>query len=105
MRRAPSIKSLESAFPQVERSGLLDVRKAIHSMRDPDKAMSRIDIGLENHGVECIRDRNGRTVALYSNSGDTYAATVLYIFETETFRLSTMGDFVETYERRHAALP
>jgi hypothetical protein len=101
MRRAPSLKSLEHAFPTVERSSLVKVRKCIHQ----GKGMTAIDRHLDNHGVECVYDKHGAIVASYSNSGDTYASTILYVYDTGNYRLTTLGDFVEAYERRHARLP
>lgn len=101
MRRAPSIKALEAAFPTIERPSLVRVRKCIHQ----GKGMTPIDRYLENHGVEAITDKNGGVVAWYSNSGDCYAPTILYVVETGTYRLTAVGDFVEAYERRHGRLP
>ncbi len=39
-------------------------------------------------------------VAEYVNTGDTYSATILYCYETRTFRLTTFGDFYERNVRR-----
>lgn len=64
-------------------------------------AMDVIDFILGGHGVEPIRDPNvlegywGDTVALYSNRGDTYDATVVYDVNSERFELTSWGDWVE----------
>lgn len=101
MRRAPSYAALVRAFPSVDGANLVKVRKCIHQ----GKGLEAIDKLLDNHGVEYVYNRNGAAVCRYSNSGDTYAPTILYVYETGTYRLTTLGDFVETYERRHARLP
>lgn len=101
MRSAPSLKALAAAFPQIERAALVEVRSCIHR----DVGMQAIDRLLENHGVESVLDRNGAIVARYSNSGDTYAPTVLQDWKLMNYRLTTLGDYVEAYERRHARLP
>jgi hypothetical protein len=66
--------------------------------------MQAIDRLLDNHGVEEICDTQGRCIATYSNSGDAYAPTILLYWRTMSYRLTTFGDFVETYERRNARL-
>lgn len=102
IKRAPSLRSLTDAFPTVPVENLGKIRRSIQR---GEVRMRRIDALLENHGVEVISDKDGGIVAEYSNSGDSYASTILYVIETDSFRLTTVGDFVETYERRHARLP
>lgn len=104
MRKAPSSINLANAFPQIERAHLDKIRRTIRNTRG-DSGLASIDRLLENHGVECIHDRNGYIVATYSNSGETYAPTLLYVFESDSYRLTTLGDFVESWEKRHARLP
>ena len=80
---------------------LIAVREAIHF----DRKMKAVDKALDNHGVEYIRNRHGDAIAAYSNSGETYAPTIVRDYATGNYRLTTLGDYVEAYERRHAALP
>ena len=101
MKRAPSMKALRAAFPSLTDDDFKVVRAAIHA----DKKMTAVDLALKNHGVEYVYDRDGRAVAAYSNSGETYAPTILRDRDTGNYRLTTVGDFVECYERRHGALP
>jgi hypothetical protein len=101
MRRAPSLLALEAAFPQIDRASLVKVRECIHL----GAGMVAIDRLLENHGVESVLDRNGALIARYSNSGDMYAPTILLDWRQMTYRLTTLGDYIEAYERRHARLP
>lgn len=101
MRRAPSLQNLESAFPQIDRDALKNVRRAIHQ----GKGINVIDKILENHGVEYVNNKHGHVIASYSNSGDTYAPTILFVWSNHAYRLTTLGDFVENYEKRHGRLP
>ena len=61
-----------------------------------EKAFSAIDEVLENHGVEAVRLQNGDWLE-YSNTGDTYALTV--VFFRGTFRATDYGAIVEKYDR------
>lgn len=95
--RAPSLKRLGDAFPQLTDAVLKEIRAVIHARG----SMGKLDKLLENHGVESIVDNNGNEVALYSNSGDSYAPMLLLDVKSDNIRLTTMGDFVEAYQRRH----
>ena len=101
MKRAPSLATLRKTFPMLADENLIAVREAIHF----DRKMKAVDKALDNHGVEYIRNRHGDAIAAYSNSGDTYAPTIIRDYATGNYRLTTLGDYVEAYERRHAALP
>jgi len=100
MKRAPSLATLRKTFPMLADENLIAVRRAIHN----NQRMQYVDEALQNHGVEYIRDRHGETVAAYSNSGKTYAPTIVRDYATGNYRLTTVGDYVEAYERRHGAL-
>ena len=60
---------------------------------------------IEGFGVEAIEaegewDRYyGPIVALYINMGDTYATTLLYDVERDSWYITSCGDWVETAER------
>ena len=101
MKKAPALATLRKTFPMLAEENLIAVREAIHF----DRKMKAVDKALDNHGVEYIRDRHGETIAAYSNSGETYAPTIVRDYATGNYRLTTLGDYVEAYERRHAALP
>lgn len=48
------------------------------------------------HGVEALEGESFRQpAALYINMGDTYAPTILFSYKTDTFSLTTWGDFAE----------
>jgi hypothetical protein len=101
MFKALSLARLRQSFPMLADENLVEVRAAIQA----NKKMAWIDRLLENHGVEYIRDASGAAIAAYSNSGDTYAHTIIRDYATGNYRLTTVGDYVEVYERRHAQLP
>ena len=64
--------------------------------------MERANNLLDGHGVEYISQ--GEVAAAYVNFGDTYTATLLLDdTATPTFRLTSWGDFIETWEREHIA--
>ena len=67
--------------------------------------LAKIDKLLNNHGVEAIKfegayvDSYWRdTVAIYSNTGDTYAETILFDTVDEVWMLTSWGDFQEDFE-------
>lgn len=113
--RAPSKKRLLEAFPDCDPDkvlaiihGTLDpetvpatadwVRQCYHRPRVHELKMHALNVLLEGHGVEGISTRSGRGIASYVNMGDTYNATILH---HKDYVITTWGDFVETYERRH----
>ncbi len=59
------------------------------------------------HGVEAIRgdyhvdNYYFDVVALYVNMGDTYAPTLLYNTDTDTWILTSWGDWVERNSRKY----
>lgn len=58
------------------------------------------DLG-DFHGVECVECENGQyegTYAQYLNAGDIYNGTL--ILWQGNWRVTTLGDFIETMERR-----
>lgn len=81
------------------------VRDCYHVPPWRERAAYAVNALLGGHGVEGITDASGRVVATYVNMGDTYAATLLFNHATGTVYVTTVGDFVERWERRHAALP
>jgi hypothetical protein len=82
-----------------------EARRILTTAGSVGRAMRYLNELLETYGVEAIRDRNGHAVAEYLNTGETYTTTILYDHTTRSFRVTTMGDWVEGYERKHARLP
>jgi hypothetical protein len=101
MFKAPSLARLRQYFPMLADERLSAIREAIQNNRK----MVRIDVLLENHGVEYIRNASGAAIAAYSNSGDIYAPTIIRDYASGNYRLTTVSDYVEVYERRNGRLP
>jgi len=80
-------------------------RKALRltrSMRNrPNRRLRAIDRLLGMHGVESVREKNGKLAFTYANSGDAYNCTVI-LFASGTFRVSSWGDIVERNTNRFA---
>lgn len=105
--RAPSLQRISEAF-RLDRESAAKVRQLIHSCngsgRSVERTMERIDAIIETCGVESVRLDDCRggywqdCAAVYCNAGDSYAQTILYSVETDTFRLTDLGTFVETYK-------
>ena len=70
-------------------------------IRRDSRRLRAIDRLLGNHGVEPVRLRNGECAFTYSNTGDSYAATVI-LFASGAFRVSSWGDIVERNSNRFA---
>ena len=73
---------------------------------DLQRAMEAIDKLLDNHGVETLSKAGydedyssywGNSVAIYSNSGDTYNSTILFDLVGNRWMVTTVGDFVERH--------
>lgn len=54
---------------------------------------------LDGHGVEAIRSPNDsdKIIAEYINMGDTYDGTIVFDHETNTYILSSWGDWYEAW--------
>ena len=59
-----------------------------------ERLMECLNEVIQGHGVEALGD-NLRPSALYVNTGDTYLATFLYSYKTNTVALTAWGDFAE----------
>ena len=70
------------------------IKSCYNSPSQIEQVMSAIDEVLENHGVEGFRVKS-REWATYSNTGDTYALTVVYF--RGKFRACSWGDIAEKY--------
>ncbi len=117
----PSVKTIEKYFPGKGK----EIRNLLDGTRDPkeypavrawvskcynepnrvEQILCAVDSVLGTHGVECIFKRGGiRPLLDYCNTGETYNATIAYRHDTCNFVITSWGDFVETYERRHGRL-
>ena len=113
--RYPSIKTLSEIFDDAKTArsiidGTIDPCEASQSARDyeracyhaPPRYMLKLyalnDLG-EFSGVESFEYSGG--FVQYLNAGDTYAATLFYRTDLcDLWQVSTLGDVVETLERK-----
>jgi hypothetical protein len=72
------------------------LEKCYHRPSYPERLMSCLDEVIRGDGVEVIEE-DGRLLALYVNTGDTYSPTLLYNLKTRAVSLTTWGDFAERY--------
>ncbi len=106
---AANAKNLQEWF-QIEPSiakALAQEMKAAEGGRDSvERAIKNVDVVIHGYGVEGIEGEWvnnywGNTVGLYVNMGDTYNGTVIYDTIRQKFSVTTMGDWVEKYERKY----
>jgi hypothetical protein len=119
MFRTPSVKTLAHVFDNAKEAkrilrmnrkeleetiaGRARVQECYNRPTTEDvrlHVLDAMDIGL--HGVESIDMGNGQ-YADYLNTGDSYAATL--IFWNGSYRVQSVGDFVEVMERQGYKIP
>jgi hypothetical protein len=78
------------------------IRQCFHRPSDNELKMHAVDTVLEGFGVEAIDldsdDFRSGPAAVYSNQGDTYDATVVYLRDADEYIVSTWGDVFESLE-------
>lgn len=112
--RGPSAKAMIEYFDSYIAHGDVEARQLralkrtmieASGRRGVDAVLDEANRILRTHGVEAIRgdyhvdNYYFDIVALYLNTGDTYAPTLLYETDRGRFVLTTMGDWVERNER------
>lgn len=100
MNRVPSMKALCDDFPQSDPAELEKFRKWA-KRGERRLALIHADTAIGGFGGESIRCPSKGLQAVYVNTGDTYNATLLCHIPSGAWRITTWGDYVETYERRH----
>lgn len=100
MYRVPSLASLIDAFPQQDPAAMAAWRNKARRA-SWQVALRAADAAIEGYGGESISCPLRGLLAVYVNTGDTYSPTLLCNIETGAWRLTTWGDYVEAYERRH----
>lgn len=82
------------------------VRLCYGPPRRQELILAACDAILETHGTEAIHAEGAHVdsyhfdiVACYCNTGDSYAATILYDTARDRFVVTSWGDWVETAER------
>lgn len=79
------------------------IQQCFHRPSESELKMHALNSILGLFGSEPIWGGGSitRPAAEYLNTGDTYGATIVLDYVAGRFRLSTMGDFVERFERRY----
>jgi hypothetical protein len=62
------------------------------------RALEIMDAALETFGVESAAGRGGGI--MYANTGEIYAPTVIFDEKSETWKVTSVGDLVESYPSR-----
>jgi hypothetical protein len=112
---AASLKTLRDAFEGcLDKNRIGTTEETLQALRyalqtgdrgrNVERVLAECNTLLEGFGVECIA-QDGNTspqytdgsdiLAEYVNMGDTYACTVLYNYRTQTYQITSWGDFVE----------
>ena len=99
--RAPSMKALQEAFPQSEPAALAKFKEKARISQNWRVVAQHADSAIEGFGPEVIRCQSRGLLAVYVNTGDTYSTTLLLNRQSMTWRITTWGDFVESFERKH----
>lgn len=105
--RAPRLKMLHAAFPDLSRKNALLIRRiamsevctiirTIHICG----ALHAINEILGTYGVEALGPARGPSQSTpyeYLNAGDTYATTLIYNRKTDTLSVGSWGDIAERH--------
>jgi hypothetical protein len=85
---------------------LKKVLEEANSNKEVREALEFADELIGGHGIEAIEKRDadvdhyyGDAIAVYVNTGDMYAGTVLYSTEEREFYITTYADWLEARER------
>jgi len=115
--RAPSIKTLESLNLEKDKAKLIRalikkeqktrdtklfpstlawIESCCHTPNWVERALSCFNEILEGHGVEAIEGESFRVPLMaYVNRGETYQSTLLFCYKTQSFRVQSVGDYLE----------
>lgn len=113
--RAPSMKTLRSLY-WLDNSKRQEIRELLHGEIDtytyesvitwvgqcyhePDlieRIMCAMNEILNTHGVEAIWHKR-ELKATYCNTGESFAATIVYRYDPDSFQVTSWGDLIEKY--------
>jgi hypothetical protein len=76
--------------------------RCYHQPNRLTRILECLNEALETHGVEPLGhvDFRDGPPAEYLNTGDTYTATLLFDHGTDTFKLTSWGDWLEKNEKK-----
>lgn len=77
-------------------------RECYNRPTTPDVRMHALNSEAGTFGVEYVQSHHGEH-AEYLNTGDTYAPTIIHW--RGTYRVQSLGDFIETQERNGVFFP
>ena len=89
-----------SISPETSEAGQRWVGQCYHRPSDNELIMCAVDEALGTFGVEAIEGEwidhyHHNIQAVYCNTGDTYASTVLLCHKRRRFMITSWGDYVE----------
>lgn len=103
-------KLLQTFGQWIDEAQAKKIAKAIRVARETrteearKNALELFDKELKNHGIEYLPDsrdyEHGSHGIEYSNTGDTYAATLMYDHGQECFIVGSWGDMAERHPKR-----
>lgn len=79
------------------------IRQCYHRPKEHELILCAVDEVLNTCGVETIR-KGTRPLLDYCNTGESYNATIGYRYDSDNFCITSWGDFVENYQRRHGKI-
>jgi hypothetical protein len=97
---APSLRKL--ALLGIDTGQAREIRALIHDGK-PTRALRVANAAMNAHGIEAVRDDDDflyREATDYVNTGDSYAATLIFCRRTWRVFVGTIGDYIEAAERR-----
>jgi hypothetical protein len=105
MSRLPSIKTIAREFSYLSDEDVKKFRKILEDWAHrPIACLKKLNRLLCNYGIEYLEDRKDDQHNMYgiyfSNTGESYATTILYDMDKGRFFISSWGDVVEKNERR-----
>lgn len=101
MNRVPSEKAILDAFVHALDIDTLRRFRTLAKQGKRQAAQQVADSLLDGYGICYIRCPKRGLLAAYVNTGDTYSATLLCNVASGAWRITTWGDFVESFERRN----
>lgn len=81
-----------------------DLLRSINEKADGGRGLHGVEAMWVSDDGELHQRGYGDIVAEYVNTGDTYAATVIYDYEVDKFMITGWGDWVERWEKQRFEL-
>jgi len=98
--RVPALKRLIQAFPSVLPEDVAEARLLLQQGKVHGAKNKLRMFGLDSISDGSWGTPGTRELAVFLNAGDTYAVTLGRFTGTSTWHLTTLGDMVESLEKR-----